>query len=69
MRLENKVIIITGAVRHVGRAFAVRAAREGASVVVADKDDCSETAEMVAAAGSKRGSHADNRRRSSRGLH
>jgi len=53
MRLEGKVVIVTGAARHIGQAFAVRAAREGASVVVADKDDCSETAEMVAAVGAK----------------
>ncbi|MDA0799196.1 MAG: SDR family oxidoreductase [Chloroflexi bacterium] len=51
MRLENKVVVITGAARHIGQAFAVRAAREGAHVVVADKADCSETAQMVAAEG------------------
>jgi NAD(P)-dependent dehydrogenase (short-subunit alcohol dehydrogenase family) len=53
MRLENKTVIITGAARHIGQAFAVRAAREGANVVVADKADCSETAEMVAAEGAR----------------
>ena len=51
MRLEGTVVIVTGAARHIGQAFAIRVAREGASVVVADKDDCSETAEMVAAEG------------------
>jgi 3-oxoacyl-[acyl-carrier protein] reductase len=53
MRLENKVVVVTGAARHIGQAFAVRAAREGANVVVADKADCSETAQMVAAEGAR----------------
>lgn len=53
MRLENKVVVITGAARHIGQAFAVRAAREGAHVVVADKADCSETAAMVVAEGAR----------------
>lgn len=53
MQLEGKTVIITGAARHIGRAFAVRAGREGANVVVADKDDCGETAELVAAEGAK----------------
>lgn len=53
MRLEARVVIVTGAARHIGRAFAVRAGREGARVVVADRDDCSETAELVAAEGAK----------------
>jgi NAD(P)-dependent dehydrogenase (short-subunit alcohol dehydrogenase family) len=53
MRLENKVVVITGAARHIGQAFAVRAARERAHVVVADKADCSETAAMVVAEGAR----------------
>ncbi len=38
MRLKNKVSIITGAGRGIGRATAVRFAEEGAWVVVADMD-------------------------------
>ena len=51
MRLQDKVIIITGAARHIGREFAARAAREGARVTAADILDCTETAELVQAAG------------------
>ena len=38
-RLENKVAIITGASRGIGRAYAERFLREGASVAVADIDE------------------------------
>ena len=51
MRLQDKVVIVTGAAHHIGQAYAVRAAQEGAKVVVCDIRDCSETAEMVAEAG------------------
>ena len=37
MRLENKVAIITGGGRGIGRAFALRFAQEGASVVLAQR--------------------------------
>jgi 3-oxoacyl-[acyl-carrier protein] reductase len=36
MRLENKVAIVTGASQGIGRAYALRFAREGADVVIAD---------------------------------
>lgn len=35
-RLKGKVLIVTGGARGIGRASAIRAAREGASVVIAD---------------------------------
>ncbi|MEM6530834.1 MAG: SDR family NAD(P)-dependent oxidoreductase, partial [Chloroflexota bacterium] len=35
-RLENKVIVITGAASGIGRACAIRYAAEGAKVVLAD---------------------------------
>ena len=38
-RLEGKVAVITGAASGIGRASAVRFAREGAHVVVADLAD------------------------------
>ena len=49
MRLEGKVVIVTGASRSIGQAMAVRLAKEGARVVVADIRDCAETADMVEA--------------------
>ena len=36
MRLENKIAIVTGAGRGIGRAVAMRLAEEGAQVVVSD---------------------------------
>jgi 3-oxoacyl-[acyl-carrier protein] reductase len=39
MRLQGRVAIVTGASRGIGRAYAERFLREGASVVVADIDD------------------------------
>ncbi len=38
MNLENKVAIVTGAAHGIGRAIALRLAKEGADVVVADID-------------------------------
>ena len=36
-RFEDKVMIITGGARGIGRATAIRAAKEGAKVVVVDR--------------------------------
>ena len=36
-RFKDKVIILTGAARGIGRATALRAAREGAVMVLADR--------------------------------
>ncbi len=47
MRLRDRVAIITGAAQGIGRAYALRFAREGAHVVVADIRD--EQARAVAA--------------------
>jgi NAD(P)-dependent dehydrogenase (short-subunit alcohol dehydrogenase family) len=47
MRLEEKVAIVTGASKGIGRAIALALAREGASVVVADKEPGHETVRMI----------------------
>src|SRR5918911_1450564 len=47
MRLQDKIAIITGGANGMGRATALRFAREGASVVVADVEY--ENAEKVSA--------------------
>ena len=53
MRLNGKVAIVTGGAQGMGRAIALRLAREGASVVVADLKvaDAQRVAEEIAAAG------------------
>jgi 3-oxoacyl-[acyl-carrier protein] reductase len=51
MRLENKVAIITGSARGMGRAFARRFAREGAKLTVCDVHDCTPVAEEIKAGG------------------
>lgn len=56
MRLTDRVAIITGAAQGIGRAYALRFAREGAHVVVADLRD--EQARAVAAECGKLGPEA-----------
>ncbi len=51
MRLKGRVAIITGAARGLGRAYAIRLAREGAKVVIADILDGKETVDAVIATG------------------
>ena len=55
MRLEGKTAVITGAARGLGRAYALRFAREGAAVVVVDlrEDGAEETARLVSEAGGR----------------
>lgn len=49
MLLENKVVLITGASRGIGRATAIEAARQGAHVAINTFNDADEAAQVVAA--------------------
>ena len=51
MRLKNKVAIITGSARGMGRVFALRFAREGAKLTVCDILDCEPVAKEIEAIG------------------
>jgi len=53
MQLENKVTIVTGAARGLGRAYAEALAAEGAAVVAADLNDCNDTVAAITAAGGR----------------
>ncbi|MGH2639003.1 MAG: SDR family NAD(P)-dependent oxidoreductase [Rhabdochlamydiaceae bacterium] len=55
MRLEGKVIIVTGAARGIGKAYALALAKEGASIVVSDimSEGASSTASEIQKAGGK----------------
>ncbi|GCE30253.1 3-oxoacyl-ACP reductase [Dictyobacter alpinus] len=55
MRLENKVALITGSARGMGRAAAELFAREGASIILTDiaEQEGVETAQSIQAAGGK----------------
>ncbi|MEN5364745.1 SDR family NAD(P)-dependent oxidoreductase, partial [Brevundimonas intermedia] len=48
MLLENKVVLITGASRGIGRATAIEAARQGANVAINTYKDDAVAAEVVA---------------------
>ena len=51
MRLKDKVAIITGSARGMGRVFALRFAKEGAKVTICDILDCNPVAEEIKAIG------------------
>ncbi len=52
-QLQNKVAIVTGAARGLGRAYAQAMAREGAAVLVCDVNSCDETVAAITAAGGR----------------
>lgn len=53
MSLADKVVVVTGAARGLGREYARALAAAGALVVASDIADCAETVAAVTAAGSK----------------
>jgi len=53
MRLEGKVVIVTGAARNIGKVYALGLAREGARVVAADVFECSDTVAEIEAGGAE----------------
>jgi L-rhamnose 1-dehydrogenase len=55
MRLKNKIAVVTGATRGIGRAIAVRFGQEGACVAVVgrDEDKGRESVRLIEAAGSQ----------------
>jgi 3-oxoacyl-[acyl-carrier protein] reductase len=53
MQLRNKVAIVTGAARGLGRAYAEAMAAEGAAILACDVNDCSETVSAITAAGGR----------------
>lgn len=60
MRLENKVAIVTGAGRGLGRGIAVKLAKEGAKVVAADMTPAEETVREIEAFGGTAASYVVN---------
>ncbi len=53
MRLDGKVIIVTGAAAGLGRQYAIRFAKEGARLTIADVQDVAKTAELCRSAGAE----------------
>ena len=50
MQMKDKVAVVTGAARGLGRAYAEALAREGAAVVVGDVRDCADTVAAIRSA-------------------
>lgn len=52
-QLENRVAIVTGSARGLGRAYAEALAAEGAAVLACDINDCNDTVSAIVAQGGK----------------
>ncbi len=52
-RLDKRVAIVTGAAQGIGAAYAKAMAAEGASVIVADRDDGKKVVDQITASGGK----------------
>ncbi|MBL4719980.1 MAG: SDR family oxidoreductase [Alphaproteobacteria bacterium] len=52
-QLENKIAIVTGAARGLGREYAQRLAAEGAAVICGDVRDCADTLAAIEAEGGR----------------
>lgn len=53
LQLQDKVAIVTGAARGLGRAYAQAMAREGAAVLACDINSCDDTVAAIEAAGGR----------------
>lgn len=53
LRQDGRIAVVTGAALSIGRAYALRIAAEGATVVLADVSDASETAGLIEAEGGR----------------
>jgi 3-oxoacyl-[acyl-carrier protein] reductase len=53
MQLKDKVVIVTGSARGMGKEIALRFAKEGSKIVVCDILDCKETADALKALGAE----------------
>ena len=51
MKLKDKVVIVSGSARALGRAFAIRYAQEGARVVACDITDTADTVSAIESEG------------------
>lgn len=51
MQLKDKVVVVTGAARGLGRAYAEAMSAEGAAIVACDTNSCEETVESVRSKG------------------
>lgn len=51
--LREKVVLVTGAARGLGRAYAEALAREGAAIIAGDVRDCAETVALIDQAGGR----------------
>lgn len=60
-RLADKVAVISGGVQGIGQATALRAASEGAAVVIGDLQTDDRTAKQIVANGGKGHSRGDGR--------